>query len=348
MKKAISLLALLLSMSIILSACGSTGSSASSASPAADSAAPTAEASHDPETDPQFTTKDLLMGTSSSTSSYYTIGAGISDMMNSRGYKFTVSATTSGGAVDNLNRIASGEAELGIGIPDAVNEAANGTGDWEGKPVAVATLCSMWSNPLNIVVRADSGITSIADLAGKRVSTGAAGTGAQKIPNALLKAYGINPDDLTWANAAIGEQCSMLKDGQIDAIIMTMGTGNASLTDLAATTDVVWLSADEDIIKQISDESPFYCQVDIDVGTYPGIEDVVHCLGFKVNLYASTERVSDDQAYLIVKTIFENHDEISKYHSVGKDILLETALDGLACDLHPGAARYFQEKGMLD
>lgn len=306
-----------------------------------------AEAEHDPVTDPQFTTRELLLGTSSSTSSYYAVGAGIADMLNAAGYGFTISATTSGGSVDNLNRIASGEAEMGIGIPDAVYEAASGTGDWTGKSVPVASLCAMWSNPLNVVVRANSGITSIADLAGKRVSTGAAGTGARTVPDVLLKAYGIDPDSLKWSNGTIAEQCGMLKDGQIDAILMTMGMGNSSLTDLAATTDVIWISADEDILKSIANESPFYCEVDMEADTYPGITDTVRCLGFKVNLYASTDRVSEDQAYLIVKTVFDDLDRLVSYHSAAKEVLLETAAQGLATELHPGAARYFREKGII-
>lgn len=345
-KSARSLLAAALVLAAVLGGCGETPSPAAADSSGAspEQSSPSEPAS---EEAPVFTTKDLLLSTSSSTSSYYTIGAGIADMVNQRNFGFTISATTSGGSVDNVNRIANGEAELGSGMPDVVYEAANGLGGFSS-PVPIASLCSMWSNPLNVVVRDDGKINSIADLRGKRVSVGAAGTGSQATPIALLNAYGIAQDEVEWSFAPIGEQCNMLKDGQIDAIMMTMGMGNASFTDLAATTAVKWLDADPEKIQSVTAQTPFYCEVDIPAQAYPGITQTVHCLGFCVNLYASTERVSDDQAYLIVKTIFDNPEEIARYHAVGNDITLETALEGLATEPHPGAARYFREKGLIE
>lgn len=288
----------------------------------------------------------LLLSTSSSTSSYYAIGAGIADIVNKSNYGFTLSATTSGGSVDNVKRIASGEAELGAGMPDVLYNGANGLEEFE-KPVAVKSLCSMWSNPLNIVVKNNGKINSVADLKGKRVSVGAQGTGSQGVPLATLAAYGINENDVTWSFMPIAEQCNALKDGQIDAIMMTMGTGNASFTDLASTTDVKWLSVDEDKIKEVAEAVPFYCKVAIPSNTYPNQAEEVITVGFSVNLYASTERVSEEQAYQIVKAMFDKPGELARYHAVGTEITLDTALDGLATDLHPGALKYFKEKGLV-
>lgn len=352
MKKNLSLLlAIGLALSLSLTACSEkkTAETPKPSSPSVSSSAPSeSAAAHDPVTDPQFDTKELLLSTSSSTSSYYIVGVGLSDLLNAKNYGFTMSATTSGGSVDNINRIASGEAELGSGMPDAVYYAANGMNDWEGKPVAVAPLCALWSNPLNVVVRADSGITDISQLAGKTVSTGAAGTGSQGLPFALLQAYGIDPEKgVSWKNGTIAEQCDMLKDGQIDAIMFSMGMGNASFTDLATSTDVVWLSVPDDMLDAALEIAPFYAKVVIPAGTYPGIESDVNCLGFNVSLYASTERVSEDQAYLICKTIFDDPTALATYHSAAKDISLDTCLGGIATDLHPGAEKYFREIGVL-
>ena len=353
MKKKLSLI-LALGLIVSLAACGSPQGSNTPAPPSQPSTAPSAAVEtapvdqHDPVTDPVFTTKELLLSTSSSTSSYYIVGVGLGDLLNAKNYGFTLSATTSGGSVDNINRIATGEAELGSGMPDAVYYAANGLKDWEGSPVAVAPLCALWSNPLNVVVRSDSGITDISQLAGRTVSTGAAGTGSQGLPFALLEAYGIDPEKgVTWKNGTIAEQCDMLKDGQIDAIMFSMGMGNASFTDLATSTDVKWLSVPDNMLDAALEIAPFYAKVTIPAGTYPGIESDVNCLGFNVSLYASTERVSDDQAYLICKTIFDDPTALSKYHNAAKDISLDTCLGGIATDLHPGAEKYFKEIGIL-
>lgn len=351
MKKKLSLV-LALCLAAALAACGSPQAETTPTPPQPAQSDPASDVSaaveHDPAVDPVFSTKELLLSTSSSTSSYYIVGVGLGDLLNAQDYGFTLSATTSGGSVDNINRIASGEAELGSGMPDAVYYAANGLNNWEGSPVAVAPLCSLWSNPLNVVVRADSGITDISQLAGKTVSTGAAGTGSQGLPFALLEAYGIDPETgVNWKNGTIAEQCDMLKDGQIDAIMFSMGLGNASFTDLATSTDVVWLGVPDNMLDAALEIAPFYAKVVIPAGSYPGIESDVNCLGFNVSLYASTERVSEDQAYLICKTIFDDPTALSKYHNAAKDISLDTCLDGIVVDLHPGAEKYFKEIGIL-
>ncbi len=342
MKKLLAVL-LVLAMLLSVAACGGSGSSTSGseAQPVAD---------HDPVTDPVFETKELLMSTSSSTSSYYIASVGLGEMINARNYGFTLSATTSGGSNDNVNRIMNGEAELGIGMPDPVYYAAHGQGAWEGKPVAVAPVCSVWSNPMNVVVRADSGITSVADFKGKTLASGAPGSGTDGLCRAILSAYGLDYDtDITWKYATIGEQCDMLKDKQVDGIMMSMGMGNASLTDLAATTEVVWLSLPADMLQKALEVAPFYTEVTMPAGTYPGVNEDKTCLGFPVQICASTERVSEDQCYLICKEIFDDVTALGQYHNAAKAVSLDKALDGVVDinELHPGAAKYFKEIGLI-
>jgi TRAP transporter TAXI family solute receptor len=319
-KRTTSLLSLLCALVAVLTACGSSLAAQS---------------------------KELLLVTSTSTSSYYAIGAGIVDLINKANLEFTMSATTSGGTEDNLVRIEAGEAEMGIGMPDSVNAAATGTGAYESRPIKVRALCSLWVNPFNIVVRQNSGITSPEQLKGLRCATGPAGTSSRNFPEALFPVLGFEADDCIWSYAPIGDQCNKLKDGQIDAITMTMGHGNSSLTDLASTTDVVWLGLPMNVIEEVKRRVPFYSYTVIKAGTYPGIKKDVNTIGFRVSVFASTETVSEEQAYQILKAIYDNPGALGRYHSVGAECTLDVALEGLATELHPGAVKFFKEKGML-
>ena len=291
---------------------------------------------------------ELLMSTSSSTSSYYIIGQGIADLVNNSDCGFTLSATTSGGTEENINRIANGEAELGIGMPDSVYAAAAGVDSYEGSPVKVASLCGLWMNELNIIVRKDSGITDVSQLKGKRIATNPLGAAAMNMPETLFPLIGLSIDDCEWSHASVSDNCSKLKDGQVDAIIQTLGAPSSAVVDLASTTELRWLPLPMDVIEQMHEQVNFYDHSVLPAGTYSGQDEDVDCVGFVVNVYASTERVSEEQGYAILNAMFAEDGLLGKYHSAGKACTLENAMNGLATEMHPGAVKFFTEKGMLD
>ena len=326
-------IALIVAMALTLAACGSANTAASSGTPATDAA--------------PAQLSELLMSTSSSTSSYYIVGQGIADLVNNSNCGFTVSATTSGGTEENINRIANGEAELGIGMPDSVAAAAAGTGNYEGSPVKVASLCGLWMNHLNIIVRKDSGITDISQLKGKRIATNPLGAAAMNMPETLFPLLGLSIDDCEWSHASVSDNCSKLKDGQVDAIIQTLGAPSSAVVDLASTTEIAWLPLPMDVIEKMHEQVNFYDHCVLPAGTYNGQDEDVDCIGFVVNVYASTERVSEEQGYAILNAMFAEDGLLGKYHNAGKNCALANAMNGLATDMHPGAVKFFTEKGML-
>jgi len=289
----------------------------------------------------------ILITTSSITSSYYACSSGIAAVVNKYVPELELSATPSGGSVDNMQRLGRKEAELAIGMPDIFCYAVKGEKMFEGNPVKAMSLFTTWSNPLNIIVTKKSNINSISELKGKKIATGARGTGTTEAVFRVLEVYGISQDEITWSHLPASEQAIALKDGVVDAIMMTMGPPNAAYADLAMSQPVKWLAVDDDKLKAVVKQSPFYSSGKLDAGMYPGQDKDIKTLTFRVHFVARAD-LDQEIVYKIVKIIFEHLDEIGKYHAVAKKISLETALDGLSKPMHPGAEKYFREVGLIE
>ncbi|MBP3485616.1 MAG: TAXI family TRAP transporter solute-binding subunit, partial [Oscillospiraceae bacterium] len=241
MKKIVAL-ALALCMTASLAACGSSGSSsAQSAAPAASSAASASAGQTETKglTDAERAKEFITVGTGPTSGIYFPIGGAFATALKEYGYQTSAEATNATG--QNIQNILNGDCEIAIAMQDAVMQAYTGTGAYEGKGEAsdLRALMRLWPNYVQLVTTANTGIKSVEDLKGKRVGVGAANSGVEINARMILNAYGITYDDITPDYLAYGEAIDNMKNGQCDAVFVTSGLPNATVTELATSYDMV-------------------------------------------------------------------------------------------------------------
>jgi uncharacterized protein len=257
-----------------------------------------------------------------------------------------VPPSSSNASADNIQALADEEADIAFTQTDVMANAVDGTNSFEGKAVSnVLALGSLYPETIQIVTSADSGITSVEDLAGKKVSVGAPGSGTRVNAEQILAAHGLDIDnDIDAQDLDFDESTGGIQDGNIDAAFLTAGTPTGSVEGLAATNEITIVPIAQDKIDALVAELPYYAADTIPAGTY-GLESEVTTVAVLAMLVV-TDSLSEDEVYEMTKAIYENVDKIT--HKKGELITKESALDGIGIDLHPGAEKYFKEAGLLD
>ncbi|MET3698311.1 hypothetical protein SAMN05877753_108166 [Bacillus oleivorans] len=319
---------MLLTVSLFLAACGSSGGNGGSGD-------------GDGAEKPQF----LSMLTGGTSGTYYPLGGELSKIITDEtGIETT--ANSSNASADNMAALAAGDAELAFTQTDVASNAIEGINSFEGKAIDnVLAIGSLYPETIQIVTSADSGIESVEDLKGKTVSVGAPGSGTYVNAEQILEAHGLSiEDDIEAQNLDFGESTGGIQDGTIDAAFITAGTPTGAVEGLSATVDVKIVPIAEDKIEELVAEFPYYAKDVIPAGTY-GLEEDVTTVAVLAMLVV-TDSLSEDVVYDITKAIYENTDKIS--HAKGEFIKKESALNGVGIDLHPGAEKYFKEAGILE
>jgi uncharacterized protein len=288
--------------------------------------------------------KQLTMLTGGTGGTYYPLGGEISGIISDQ-TDLEVTPSSSNASADNIAALAEGEADLAFTQTDVMSNAAEGVNGFEGKQVDnVLAIGSLYPETIQIVTSADSGITSVEDLAGKAVSVGAPGSGTYVNAEQILAAHGLSMDDIDAQNLDFDESTGGIQDGNIDAAFITAGTPTGSVEGLAATNDITIVPIAQDVIDSLVAEFPYYAADTIPAGTY-GLESEVTTVAVLAMLVV-TDSLSEDEVYEITKAIYDNTDKIT--HAKGALITKDSALDGVGIDLHPGAEKYFKEEGLLD
>lgn len=288
--------------------------------------------------DPKF----MSIVTGSTQGTYYPLGGSFAQIIKDA-TGIEVNAEVSGGSADNMAALKDAKAELGFVQTDIASYAKEGKLMFEGKKVEnVKAIGALYPETVQIVTTKDSGIKSVKDLKGKKVSVGAPGSGTFANAEQILEAYGLKVDDLKAQRLSFDESSSGIQDGSIDAAFVTAGTPTAAVESLAATKDVVIVPLDEDKMKALIEKYPFYAKEEVPAGTYK-LKEAAPTVAVQAMLVVS-DNLSDDLVYKITKAIYENTDKIS--HAKGKLIKAENGLNGVGIDLHPGAKKYFDEKGV--
>ena len=261
----------------------------------------------------------------------------------------SATAEVTGGTVANLRLLAKDEAQVGFAVADICYYAYNGIEQFkkEGKDryQGLRGIASLYPEVVQVITMADSGITTIDQLKGKRVAVGPAGSGTMVNARLVLGLYDISFDDCKidyfgWSEASMG-----LADHNIDAAFIWSGIPNASVIDLSTLNKIEMVSLTPEAIKKIQSEWPFFSVVKVPKETYKGMSKDATSVAAPALLVVS-DKMSDDLAYKITKLIFENISRFGAAHKRGEDISLETAFDGMGLPLHKGAIKYFKEKGV--
>ncbi|MFD1017692.1 TAXI family TRAP transporter solute-binding subunit [Thalassobacillus hwangdonensis] len=274
---------------------------------------------------------------------YYPLGGTFAQVLNDNLDNVDANATSTGASVENMKKLRDGDGEIAFTQTDIASYAANGELMFEGEAMdSIKAIGTLYPETIQIVTTKDSGIENVEDLKGKTVSVGAPGSGTYANAENILEIHGMTMDDISAENLDFGDSTSGIQDGQIDAAFITSGTPTGAVEGLSATTDINIVKFSDDKISELIEKYPYYAEDEIKEGTY-GLESAVKTVAVQAML-VTTDDMSEDLVYEMTKAIFENTDKIS--HSKGEFITADSALEGVGIDLHPGAKKYFDEKGV--
>jgi uncharacterized protein len=278
---------------------------------------------------------------------YYPLGVALSKIYGEgiEGSKAQVQSTKA--SVENLNLLQQGRGEVAFTLGDALSLAwaGNEEAGFKGKLDKLRGLSALYPNYIQIVASKDSGIQSIADLKGKRLSVGAPKSGTELNARAVLAAAGMSYEDLGKVEyLPFGESVELIKNRQLDATLQSVGLGAASIRDLATSVPITIVPIPEDVIAKIGD--PAYIARTIPAGTYQGQDQDVSTAAV-INFLVTHSDVSDETAYQMTKLLHESKDQLVAAHAAAKEINPAKAIEGMPVPLHPGAERYYKETGII-
>ena len=277
---------------------------------------------------------------------YYPLGNALSAIWSKAlpDAKVTVQATKA--SVENLNLLQAGKGEAAFALGDSVAFAWAGDAEmgFSGKLDALRTIASVYPNYIQIVASKESGIRTLADLEGKRVSVGAPKSGTEVNARTVFAAAGLTYSDMSVQYLPFGESVELMKNRQLDATLQSAGLGVASIRDLASSIPINVVAIPVEIVTKIGD--PTFLAAQIPAHTYQGQDEAVPTVAIN-NLLMTRAGVPDDTVYIMTKSMFENLPELVAAHAAAGAISLQSAAKGFTVPLHPGAARYYKEKGVM-
>ena len=278
---------------------------------------------------------------------YYPLGVALSQIFSKDIPNARSTAQVTRASAENLNLLQAGRGELGLTLADALSDAWNGNEEagFKSKLDKLRGLSATYNNYVQIVASADSGIKSLADLKGKRISVGAARSGTELNARAVFMAAGLAYTDLAKVEyLPFGESVELMKNRQLDATLQSAGLGVASIRDLATAIKIVVIPVPADVIAKIG--NPAYQPSVIPANTYTGQTEDVATAAIP-NFLVTHSGVSDDVAYQMAKAMYANLDTLYAAHNAAKAIKRENAIKGMPVPLHPGAERYYKEIGLI-
>ena len=295
--------------------------------------------------------KFITIGTGGQTGVYFVVGQSICRLLN-RGtseHNLKCTAPSTGGSIANINAIKAGDMDMGVAQSDWQFYAYNGSSQFEGDPfTGERAVFSVHGEPFTVIARADAGITSFADLKGKRVNIGNPGSGQRATMEVVMNALGWTLDDFALASELKpAEQAAALGDNKVDAIIYTVGHPNGSIQEAVSTVDAVLIPVTGPEIDALIADNPFYAAATIPGGMYKGSDADTNTFGVKAT-FVTADTVDEDTVYQVVKAVFDNFDRFKKLHPAFANLVeSEMISDGLSAPLHPGAEKYYKEQGWM-
>jgi uncharacterized protein len=289
----------------------------------------------------------VTIATGGTSGVYYPIGGAMASVFE-EALGIDTSVQSTGASIENINLITNDLAELAITMSDAVQQAYEGSGAFEGETPNenLRGLISLYPNYVQIVTTKDSGIETVYDLKGKRVGVGAPNSGVELNARIILDAYGLTYDDMEVDYLSYKESIDQMKNGMIDAAFVTSGIPNSTVIDLATSHDVEIIPIEGKELEKLTSEYSFFTEGTIPKGTYENEEDISTVS--IMNILLVNKNLSEEVVYDLTKAIFEHIDDIHASHNSAKNITLDTATDGMVVPLHPGAEKYLKEKGVIE
>jgi len=295
-------------------------------------------------TPPTFLT--ILTGNTSGV--YYPLGVALSQAFRTVIPEANISVQSTAASAENMRLLEAERGELAFALGDVVADA------WEGNTDAGFTtplrklraVATIYPNYIQIVASADAGVHTLADLPGKRISVGAPGSGTELNARAIIRAAGLSYDDFSRVEyLSFSESVELIKNRQLDITLQSAGLGVASLRDLAVSVPIVVIPIPDDVVKNVG--RAVYQSGTIPAGTYDGQTEPMETASIR-NVLVTHDSVPDDVIYRMTKALFEHLDELAAAHAAASQISREDAVINLPVPLHPGAAAYYREVGLLE
>ena len=294
--------------------------------------------------------KFITVGTGGIVGVYYPLGGAICRFVNANrkdhGLRCTVEST--GGSVFNINAVMSGDMDIGFAQSDTQYYAMTGAAAFKDKPQPkLRALFSVYPELLTLVTRQDANIKTFSDIKGKRINVGDPGSGTRVTTELVMKEMGIKVEDLKFAGELkFVEMAPALCDNKIDAFTFVAGHPNAIFQEAATTCASSIASVTGPAVDKLVKEHPFYAKASVPGKMYKGTDNAQPTFGVLATVVASAD-LPEQTAYVITKAVFDNFDDFRKLHPAVANITKEQMLEGNTVPFHPGALKYFKEKGLM-
>jgi len=296
----------------------------------------------------------VTIGTGAVTGVFYPTGGAICRMINKKsdvyGIKATVESTA--GSVYNVNGVLSGDLEFGVVQSDRQYQAVHGLAEWEdkGPQHILRSVFSIHPEAVTLVAAAKSGIAGVEDLIDKRVNLGNPGSGPLQNSRDVLRAFGLNENDINAEYVKALEAPSLLQDERIDAFFYTVGHPSGNIKEATSGRIKVHIIPIEGPgVDSLVAMAPYYAKATIPRSLYPNAENVedIPTFGVKATLVTS-HHVDEHLVYAITKEVFDNFIEFKSLHPAYQTLTKESMLQGMSAPIHSGALRYYRESGLIE
>jgi hypothetical protein len=289
---------------------------------------------------------NLVLATGGTAGTYYPFGGAMAKIWNSKIKDMNVTAQTSGASGENVRLINKKEVELALVQSDTLDFAFNAKEAFKEPLKGMSAIAVLYPEVVHVVVAAGSPIKSFADLKGKKIGVGAPGSGTEANFRQLLDAYGMKKEDVNGQYLSFSESAEAFKDKHIDAFIVTGGVPTSAIMDVATQNAIRILPISADILGKLTQKYPFLAGVKIPANSYKGQTEEVPTVAVNAVLIAGSQ-LKDDMVYNLTKALFENQAGLAAAHAKGKELNIQNAVKGVSIAFHPGAVKYYKEKGLM-
>ncbi len=288
---------------------------------------------------------NLSIATGGTGGTYYPIGGGLGELIGHHIDGYTGVAEVTGASVENMGLVFREDSDMALALADTVVQAYIGEGPFDGNQLSsLRALGSVYPNAVQLVTLADSDVHSLSDLAGKRVSVGAPGSGTEVSANTLLEANGMSAEDFNAQRLNFNETADALRDGDIAAGFWSVGPPTSSIMSLANARDIRIITLSEEEIANAIEAQPVFATYNMPAGTYDGVDEVVTTIGTP-NVLVVNASMDEQLAYDITRVMFEHVQELRDIHSAANSTTVEFSLGATPIPMHAGAMRYYEETG---
>lgn len=290
--------------------------------------------------------KELLFATGGTAGTYYPLGGAMAQVWNEKGLGIHVTVQSTGASVENMRLLDKKAADMALAINNVADDAYNGKGEFKDKPVKdFKAVGVVYSEAIQGFVNADSDIKAISGLKGKKVAVGPTGSGTAVTTKIIFKNYGLDFSEIQPIYATFADAVDQFKDKHVDSAWNVLAVPAAAIQDVSTMRKIRFINIEGPEMQKLIKDYPLFAPYEIPANTYPGQDKPVKTVSLQSVLYVRAD-MDEDMVYKLTKSLYEDREAMAKNNVVAKQIDLKRAASGVTTPFHPGALKYFKEKGI--